>query len=69
MSYLFELKKNNLKEIPEKDFSLEKDIQNVIENNVEELFNIKLVKSEFTINNYRIDSLCFDEDNKSFYHC
>ena len=66
MSYLFELKKNNLKEIPEKDFSLEKDIQNVIENNVEELFNLKLIKSEFTINNYRLDSLCFDEENKSF---
>ena len=66
MSQLFELNKNNLKEISEKNFDLEKDIQNIVESNVEKLFDLKLVKSEFIINNYRLDSLCFDEDKKSF---
>jgi len=66
MNYLFELNKDKLNEISEKDFALEKDIQNIIENNVENLFNIKLVKSEFSINNYRLDSLCYDELNNAF---
>ena len=66
MSQLFELNKNNLKEISEKNFDLEKDIQDIVESNVEKLFDLKLVKSEFIINNYRLDSLCFDEDKKSF---
>lgn len=47
-------------------FDLEKDIQSVIEKNTQELFNLQFVKSEFSVHNYRIDSLCFDQELKSF---
>jgi predicted transport protein len=47
-------------------FDLERDIQSVIEKNTQELFNLQFVKSELTIHNYRIDSLCFDQELKSF---
>lgn len=47
-------------------FDLEKDIQTVIEKNTQELFNLQFVKSEFSVHNYRIDSLCFDQELKSF---
>jgi len=47
-------------------FDLERDIQSVIEKNTQELFNLQFVKSELTIQNYRIDSLCFDQELKSF---
>ncbi|HQQ97886.1 MAG TPA: DUF5655 domain-containing protein [Cyclobacteriaceae bacterium] len=63
---LFELDKEKLKAIHEEPFKLEKDIQRVVENNLERLFAIRLVKSEFTIKNKRIDTLAFDEQSGGF---
>jgi predicted transport protein len=54
---------NQIKELP---FRLEKEIQNLTEMNLKEIFDLRLVKSEFSLNNFRIDSLAFDEENKSF---
>ena len=66
MNQLFKLKKNNLTPLETVSFGLEKEIQVIIEENVEELFGLKLVKSEFSVGNYRLDSLCYDEETKSF---
>lgn len=55
-----------LETIDHHDFSLEKEIQKIVENNVEALFELKLVSSEFAVGDFRIDSLCFDEENNSF---
>ncbi len=64
---LYKLDKNEKLKILEADkFDLEKDIQSVIEKNTQELFNLQLVRSEFSVNGYRIDSLCFDQEQKSF---
>ena len=63
---LYKLKDSKLKSVETKDFKLEKDIQNIVESNTEDLFNLQLVKSEFTIQNYRIDSLCFYQESNSF---
>jgi len=63
---LYKLNKNKLSPIDQDQFELEKDIQNIVEQNTEEIFNLQLVKSEFTIKNYRIDSLCFDQETNSF---
>ena len=63
---LYKLKNNNLESINSNSFKLEKDIQNIIENSSQELFNLEFVKSEFTIGKYRIDTLCFNEEDKSF---
>ena len=38
----------------------------LIENNVDELFELEFVKSELRINNFRFDTLCFDSSNNSF---
>jgi len=59
-------KKQNLSSIRTKPFRLEKDIQNLVESNLQTLFKLELIKSEFSINNYRLDSLCFDVESKSF---
>ena len=45
---------------------MEKDIQNVVENSLDELFDLEFVKTEFSIQGFRFDTLCFDEENKSF---
>lgn len=63
---LYKLNKNKLSPIDQDQFKLEKDIQNIVEQNSEEIFNLQLVKSEFAIKNYRIDSLCFDQETNSF---
>jgi len=63
---LYKLNNSKLISVETKQFKLEKDIQNIVEENTEELFNLQLVKSEFSIQNYRLDSLCFDQENNSF---
>lgn len=49
-----------LKEVKEKPFKLEKDIQKVFEVNLSGIMGLELVKSEFTIKNKRIDTLAYD---------
>lgn len=47
-------------------FSREKEIQNTTEQNIEVIFGLKFVCSEFSIGNFRLDTIGFDEDAKSF---
>lgn len=63
---LYSINKTKLKSISSNKFKLERDIQNLIENNLEELFNLQFVKSELPIKNFRIDTLGYDKENKSF---
>jgi len=63
---LFSVEKGKLKVIKGDPFKLERDIQNLIEDNTKEVFNIDFVSSEFKIGNFRIDTLCFDKENNSF---
>lgn len=63
---LFNLQNKKLHPISIKPFKLEKEIQQIIEDNLFDLFSLEVVKSEFTIKNFRIDTLGFDRENKSF---
>ncbi len=63
---LFSIQNQILKSIPSNDFKLERDIQNLIEKNLQELFNLQFVMSELRIKNFRIDTLGYDRENKSF---
>ncbi len=56
----------NLKEVKEKPFKLEKDIQKVFETNLSAIMGLELVKSEFTIKNKRIDTLAYDKQACAF---
>lgn len=64
--YLYSIDQKKLKNLAEKSFKLEKDIQNVFESNLETLTNWKFIKSEFTIKANRIDTLAYDSENNSF---
>ena len=59
---------DNTKLIPVSNvkFDLEREIQVLFEKNLEELFSLQFVKSEFSIKNFRIDTLGYDKENKSF---
>ncbi|MDD4531918.1 MAG: endonuclease NucS [Bacilli bacterium] len=63
---IFQQNKSELKGLKEKPFKLEKDIQKIVENNLGQVSGYQLIKSEFTIKNNRIDTLAFDEENRSF---
>jgi hypothetical protein len=63
---LYNIKKENLEPIDRDPFKLEKDIQSLVENNMDTLFGVEFVKSEFSLNEFRLDSLCFDHDTNSF---
>jgi predicted transport protein len=55
-----------LKEVSEKPFKLERDIQTLFEMNLNEVMSLTLVRSEFSIKNRRIDTLAFDEAANAF---
>ena len=63
---LYNLKNNILEPVDRESFKLEKDIQSLIENNVDTLFNLEFISTEFTVGDFRLDSLCFDNENNSF---
>lgn len=52
--------------IKEKTFKLEKEIQVLTESNLNTIFGLELVKSEFALNNFRIDTLTFDKESMTF---
>lgn len=63
---LIKTSKGKVERILQNEFKLEKELQNFIENNFQELLNLELVKSEFVVEKYRIDTLGFDKENKAF---
>lgn len=63
---LFSIQKGKLRFIEEQPFRLEKEIQNLCEGNLTEIFDLELVRSQFAINNFRIDTLAFDNQSRSF---
>ncbi len=63
---LYKLQNKKLVEISRTNFKLEKDIQSLIENNTENIFNLEFVSTEFKIQEFRLDTLCFDNETNSF---
>lgn len=62
---LFKIGKT-LEYITEKPFRLEKEIQELSENNLKTIFGLDFVKSEFSLNKFRIDTLAFDKEANAF---
>lgn len=63
---IFSNKNSKLNILKEKPFKLEKEIQSLFEENLETISNLKFVKSEFIIKDYRIDTLAYDTEAKAF---
>lgn len=64
--YLYSIENNNLSEIKEQPFTKELELHKLCESNIEKIFGLKFVKREFSFNNFRLDTLAFDESTKSF---
>ena len=63
---LFQNTKNVLNPLERESFKLERDIQSLVERNMESLFGLEFVSTEFSIAEFRLDSLAFDEQNNAF---
>lgn len=64
--FLYKIDGNKLEDIKEKPFSKEVELHKLCESNLENIFGLKFVKREFSFNNFRLDTLAFDESSKSF---
>lgn len=63
---LFSIRGEKLDKVPRIEFKLEKDIQRITEQNINKVFGLNFIKSEFRLNDLRMDTLAFDEENNSF---
>jgi len=63
---IFSNMKGDLRKIGQIPFRDERKIQNLTEQNLDTIFGLEFVKSEFSFGNLRIDTLAFDDETKSF---
>ena len=63
---IYNIEGKKLAPIKQVKFKNEKELQKLTEDNLEELFGLKFIASEFQVDNLRIDTLAFNEETKSF---
>ena len=63
---LFQTTKSLLVPLEKDSFKLEKDIQQLVEANLETIFGFQFVSSEFKVGEFRIDTLAYDESSNAF---
>ena len=63
---LYKLAHKQLELIKENPFKFERDVQEIVENNLVSLFGLQFVRSEFQLGGLRIDTLAFDKDAQAF---
>lgn len=63
---IFKINGNKLDPIKEVKIDLEKNIQTITENNLENVFGLEFITSEFAFQKLRIDTLAFNPETNSF---
>lgn len=64
---LYKNENGKLRQICKKPFTLERELQTLVEQNLEELFRLQFLKTEFQIEKQsRFDSVAYDRENNSF---
>lgn len=63
---IFKIDNSKLFSIKETSWYFEKDLQKITEGNLETIFGFDFVRSEFSLHQFRIDTLAFDKEMKSF---
>ena len=63
---LFSLLGEQIKPVAPQSFTLEKDIQQIVERNISEIFSLVFVKTELSIKNFRIDTLAYNPETRAF---
>ncbi|WP_026714430.1 DUF5655 domain-containing protein [Flavobacterium daejeonense] len=63
---LYKLNHNQVSQLNEKPFQLEREIQTLFEQNLFQITGLEIVKSEFSIKGKRIDTLAYDTQSNAF---
>ena len=63
---LFNAEDGKIKEIKEKPFKSEKELQTLCENNLKNLINLDFVDTEFSVANFRLDTVAYDKEANAF---
>lgn len=63
---IFKIHNTNLTEIREAKLDFEKDLQKITENNLSIIFELDFVSSQFSLHQFRIDTLAFDRGTNAF---
>jgi len=63
---LFGTKDGKAVEIKPLEFNLERELQNFFEANMQEITGYVFLKTEYSIDGYRMDSVAFDNENNAF---
>lgn len=67
---IFQIKDNKFNKVKEKSFNYERDLQKLVEKNLEEVFGLEFVSGnlnkQFIIKNREVDTLALDPQTKSF---
>lgn len=63
---LYNISNNQLLQLKEKPFKLEREIQALFEKNLLQISGLEMVKSEFSIKGKRIDTLAYDNQSNAF---
>ena len=63
---IYNINGEDLTPIKKVNFKNERELQNLTEKNLDELFGLKFIASEFQVDNLRIDTLAFNTETNSF---
>jgi len=63
---LFKVENGRVKQLELTAFRSESELQDLVERNIEEIFGLKFVETEYDIPPFRMDTIAFDEENRSF---
>jgi len=63
---IYKIRNDKLTPVKEKKILLEKNIQKLTEYNLDIVFGLTFVSTEFTVQSFRIDTLAYDEASNSF---
>ncbi len=59
-------KETKIQEIVAREFTKEKELQQIIEQNLEELFGLEFIDSEHTVGQFRMDTIAYNPATKGF---
>ena len=63
---IFNINGESLAPIKEKNIDLEKSIQKITENNLDIVFGLEFVSTEFSLGDFRLDTVAFDKESSAF---
>ena len=63
---IFKVEGGRAKRLEVSSFKSESELQRLVEQNIEEMFGLKFIETEYYIRPFRMDTVAFDEENRSF---